>query len=109
MRRVYLTGTEVEGKDGRIKKKISAPGEKSEWISKGRYEFMKQHKIDLKQNQRVFFIDGDCHNFAKDNLTYVTFSGKRYERARSGIWWAPKGSPKLKEWQPKKKAVLSVA
>jgi hypothetical protein len=104
-----LVGTEIEDKTGRIKKKISGGDDGAKWVSKGRYEFMKQHKIDLQPNQRVFFQDGDCHNFAKENLTYVTFSGKHYARARAGIWWKPKENQRttfeILPWKGAKKKV----
>jgi hypothetical protein len=70
-------------------------------MSKARHEFIKANKMDLTNNQRVFFKDGNPHNFDKDNLTYVTFSGVSYKIAKSKVVYKPNVKPNLKRYQPK--------
>lgn len=82
----YLPGTQVEDKSGRIKIKTKD----GKWIGMGRHRYIEVKKVQLTQDQRVFHIDGDRHNFDINNLVPISFNGTTYSLAHSRVIYIPK-------------------
>lgn len=86
--RNYLLGTEVQEKSGRVKKKV-ADLDGAKWVSRGRYNYMREHKIDLDPNQRIFHANGDCADDSPQNLVCIRFAGKHYDLIHSKVVYHP--------------------
>lgn len=90
MSRGYPVGTEVQEKNGRVKKKVLGADDKSKWEGRNRINWMKHNGTDLGEGQRVFHIDGDKKNDEPDNLVAITFNGPHYSLSHSRVLWMPK-------------------
>lgn len=91
--KTYLIGTEVQDKNGRVKKKISAGDGNAKWVGRARYNYMREYKEDLTENHRVFHKNGDLADDDPKNLVAIKFSGVRYHLVHSRVVYFPKAQP----------------
>lgn len=87
--RSYLAGTEVQEKSGRVKKKIEDI-DGAKWIGRNRFNYMKHHKRELDENEKVYHINGDKADDNPENLVAIKFSGVRYALKTSKVVWEPR-------------------
>lgn len=95
MSEYHQEGTEVQLKNGRVVKKLSAEeiakfNAKTNWIGRGRYTWMTENGARLEPDQRVFHIDGDKANDNPDNLIPIRFGGPVYKFAHAHVVYRPK-------------------
>lgn len=67
-REEYPIGAEYKRPDGMVLVKIG----NHKWVYKQRYIYEQHHKVKLKPNQHVIFLDQDKTNYSIDNLRVVT-------------------------------------
>lgn len=67
-REEYPIGAEYKRPDGMVLVKIG----KRKWVYKQRYIYEQHHKVKLKPNEHVIFLDQDKANYSIDNLKVVT-------------------------------------
>ncbi len=89
----YEIGTEVQEKSGRVKKKVEDL-DGAKWIGRNRYNWIKHHKKDLGENDKVYHIDGNKENDDPSNLVAITFSAVKYKLTHSRVVWEPKNTQK---------------
>jgi hypothetical protein len=103
---IYLTGTEVQNKNGSVKKKLSD----GSWIGRNRYIAMQKilHR-DLLENERVYHLDGDKANDEPENLAVIKFQTKLYKLQHSRVVFAPQKDKNYKMWNPSFVKALAAA
>jgi hypothetical protein len=84
---IYTIGTEVQEKNGRVRKKV----DEGKWISRGRYVYMKANSEELSSDHRVFHKNGDKANDEPKNLVAIKFNGTRYGLLHSRVLYVPHG------------------
>ncbi|MEA5031966.1 MAG: HNH endonuclease [Sphaerochaeta sp.] len=68
-------GTEILRPDGYVWRKI---GEPNKWLQKHHILYKQYHGTGIPEGQCVTFLDGDRHNFEKDNLALVSLPENQY-------------------------------
>lgn len=83
---IYQTGTEVQEKSGRVKKKLND----GSWITRGRFIYINKLGKKLDKFDRVFHINGIADDDTPRNLVAIRFAGNRYSLRTSKVIWTPK-------------------
>lgn len=78
-RHSYPTGSEVQHKSGHVYVKDTD----GKWHPRGRVLYSRFMKRELKENEKVFHINGVPSNDHPENLVAITFSAWRYRIAHS--------------------------
>jgi len=92
----HLIGTHIQDTNGRVRVKIGP----SDWVARGRLNWMRFHREEIMPNERIFHINGDRANDNKENLIKIRFTGTRYFLRHSKILFRPKEVPKARDFKP---------